>query len=172
MIGVFLGYACAAGRALVDVRLYLLRSWIADPARCGRRYPRRCRVRAADDPDATGITSLRLIPEETITGRAVQQSLTADPAVEENAERADRAGQRLQALLGPDRVLSVSPSGGRTLSDRVRSVPWGDRPTGERDPNLPWPGRLPAPYPATVLASDVAVDLHDAVGADIGVTGR
>ena len=29
-----------------------------------------------------------------------------------------------------------------------------------------------APYPATVLASDVAVDLHDAVGADIGVTGR
>jgi SRSO17 transposase len=31
---VFLGYACAAGRALLDVRLYLPRSWIADPGRC------------------------------------------------------------------------------------------------------------------------------------------
>jgi SRSO17 transposase len=33
-IGVFLGYACAAGRALLDVRLYLPRSWVADPGRC------------------------------------------------------------------------------------------------------------------------------------------
>ena len=128
--------------------------------------------RAADDPDASGIATLRLVPEETITGRALQRSLTADPAVEENAERADRVGQRLQALLGPDRVLSVSPSGGRTLGDRIQAVPWGDRSGGERDPNLPWPGRLPAPYPATVLASAVAVDLHDAAGAEISVTGR
>jgi len=29
---VFLGYACAAGRALLDVRLYLPRSWVADRA--------------------------------------------------------------------------------------------------------------------------------------------
>ena len=29
----FLGYACAAGRALLDVRLYLPRSWVADPGR-------------------------------------------------------------------------------------------------------------------------------------------
>jgi len=33
-IGVFLGYACAAGRALLDVRLYLPWSWVADPGRC------------------------------------------------------------------------------------------------------------------------------------------
>jgi hypothetical protein len=33
-IGVFLGYACAAGRALLDVRLYLPRSWVADRGRC------------------------------------------------------------------------------------------------------------------------------------------
>ena len=31
-IGVFLGDACAAGRALLDVRLYLPRSWVADRA--------------------------------------------------------------------------------------------------------------------------------------------
>jgi SRSO17 transposase len=31
---VFLGYACAAGRALLDVRLYLPWSWVADPGRC------------------------------------------------------------------------------------------------------------------------------------------
>ena len=30
----FLGYACAAGRALLDVRLSLPRSWVADPGRC------------------------------------------------------------------------------------------------------------------------------------------
>ncbi|WP_449329142.1 hypothetical protein [Sphaerisporangium aureirubrum] len=33
----FLGYACAAGRALPDVRLYLPRSWVAD--RAGVRPP-------------------------------------------------------------------------------------------------------------------------------------
>lgn len=33
-VGVFLSYASGLGRALVDCRLYVPRSWIADPARC------------------------------------------------------------------------------------------------------------------------------------------
>jgi protein ImuB len=128
--------------------------------------------RAADDPNATGITTLRLVPEETITGRTLQRPLTSNPALAENAERADRAGQRLQALLGPDRVLSVLPTGGRTLHDRIRLVPWGDRLTPERNPARPWPGHLPAPYPATVLASAIPVGLRDAGGIEISVSGR
>lgn len=128
--------------------------------------------RSADDPDATGITTLRLVPEDTITGRALQRPLTTDPAAEDNAERADRAGQRLQALLGPGQVLRVLATGGRTLHDRVQLVPWGDQLASKRDPTQPWPGHLPAPYPATVPASAMSVDLRDLAGADVGVTGR
>jgi SRSO17 transposase len=35
-IGVFLGYASARGRALIDRELYLPVSWTADRDRCGR----------------------------------------------------------------------------------------------------------------------------------------
>jgi protein ImuB len=128
--------------------------------------------RSRDDLHATGITTLRLVPEEIITGRALQRSLTSNPAVEDNAERADRVGQRLQALLGPDRVLGVLASGGRTLPDRVQLLPWGDRLVPDRALDLPWPGRLPAPHPATVLASALRVELRAVDGVDVGVTGR
>ncbi len=42
-VAVYLGYAAAAGHALIDRELYLPRSWTGDPARC----------RAAGIPDGT-----------------------------------------------------------------------------------------------------------------------
>ena len=36
----------------------------------------------------------------------------------------------------------------------------------------PWPGQVPPPAPATVHTSPVAVDVVDARGRTVGVTGR
>ena len=36
----------------------------------------------------------------------------------------------------------------------------------------PWPGRLPPPAPAVVAPAPVAVEVLDADGAPVGVTGR
>jgi len=40
------------------------------------------------------------------------------------------------------------------------------------DPAAPWPGRLPAPAPATVVTQRIPVDLVAAGGGPVGVTGR
>lgn len=166
--------------AITDTGHHHYRAWrSAEPATTTTSIATRVRWqldgwlhRASDDPNATGITTLRLVPEDTTTGRALQQPLTTNTALGDNAERADRAGQRLQALLGPDRVVGVLPAGGRALHDRIRLVPWGDRPLLDRDPRLPWPGELPPPYPATVVSPAVPAQLRDSTDADIGVTGR
>ena len=67
-------------------------------------------------------------------------------------ERAGRVLARVQGMLGPDRVLTAVLGGGRDPGDQVRLVPWGDERVPDRPPEPPWPGRLPAPSPATVLA--------------------
>ncbi|MBY8853891.1 DNA polymerase Y family protein, partial [Saccharothrix sp. MB29] len=55
--------------------------------------------------------------------------------------------------------------------ERVRLVPWGDERTPAADPDQPWPGRLPAPSPATVFPDPEPVALVDESGADVVVTG-
>jgi protein ImuB len=62
--------------------------------------------------------------------------------------------------------------GGRGPSDRVRLVPWGEERLPGADPDAPWPGRLPAPSPATVPAEPVAAEVLDASAAPVGVSGR
>jgi protein ImuB len=52
-------------------------------------------------------------------------------------------------MLGPESVFTAVLGGGRGYADRVRLVPWGDE--RAQPPSHPWPGRLPAPAPATVL---------------------
>ncbi len=64
----------------------------------------------------------------------------------------------------------------------MRLVPWGDGGADEaadaarRGPGSaavpPWPGRLPPPSPATVLTEPVRARVLDAVGTELGVTGR
>jgi protein ImuB len=73
-------------------------------------------------------------------------------------------------MLGPDAVVTGALVGGRDPADRIRLVPWGDeRPEPDR---APWPGRLPAPAPASVPPEPLPVDVVDASGTPVGVTAR
>jgi protein ImuB len=67
---------------------------------------------------------LRLVPEETVTAGALQLGLWGD--VGEVDERAGRALVRVQALLGPEAVVTAVLGDGRDPAERVRLVPWGD----------------------------------------------
>ncbi|GAA2554853.1 Y-family DNA polymerase [Pseudonocardia hydrocarbonoxydans] len=78
---------------------------------------------------------LRLTPEETVTAGALQLGLWGEAG--EADARAGRAMVRVQALLGPDAVVTAVLAGGRDPAEQVRLVPWGD----EREPGAPPPRR-------------------------------
>ncbi|QYN34994.1 DNA polymerase Y family protein [Pseudonocardia sp. DSM 110487] len=85
------------------------------------------RRRSGDLPDEAGdgaVARLRLVPEETVTAGALQLGLWGD--VGESDERAGRALVRVQALLGPESVVTAVLVGGRDPAEQVRLVPWGD----------------------------------------------
>jgi protein ImuB len=117
-----------------------------------------------------GIVLLRLVPDEVIPYGGMQLGLWG--GMGDADERAGRVLARVQGMLGPDRVLTAVLGGGRGPGDRVRLVPWGDRRTPDRPADPPWPGRLPAPSPGTVLPDPLPAEVLDAAGAPVGVTGR
>ena len=127
-------------------------------------------------PRPGGIVRLSLFPDGVLEYAGFQLGLWGDAG--EERDRAHRALTRVQGLLGPDAVGTAVLGGGRDPGDRVRLIPWGDeRPqaTGARvDPRAlgPWPGRLPAPSPATVPPDPLPVDVLDATGAPVGVSAR
>jgi protein ImuB len=127
-------------------------------------------LRGAQRPSA-GITVLRLDPQETVDGRALQLGLWQG-GHDEQAERAGRAMVHVQGLLGPDAVLTPVISGGRGPADQIRLIPWGDERSPLTPPDRPWPGRLPAPSPATVPVRPIPAAVLDGAGAEVGVTGR
>jgi protein ImuB len=92
------------------------------------------------------VVALRLTPEETVTAGALQLGLWGD--VGESDERAGRALARVQALLGPESVVTAVLTGGRDPGDRVRLVPWGDdREPGSGAPGAPTGPPAPPPSP-------------------------
>ncbi len=118
----------------------------------------------------SGITSLRLEPVEVVAAGALQLGLWGGVGDEE--ERARRALVRVQGLLGGDAVQVGVLSGGRGPAERITTVALGDELAPETDPRLPWPGKLPAPAPATVLDARPQVVLEDADGQPVRVTER
>jgi protein ImuB len=136
------------------------------------------------------VDRLRLVPEETVAAGALQLGLWGD--VGEADERAGRALVRVQALLGPEAVVTAVLGGGRDPAERVRLVPWGDdreaadapaAPTGDatpvapiptgrsvREPSPPWPGRLPAPSPSVVPPDPLPAEMRDAAGHPVLLT--
>lgn len=124
----------------------------------------------AEHPSA-GLVELRLEPEETISGTALQSGLWRGAEHAED-ERAGRALARVQALLGPEHVCTAVLRGGRGPAEQVRRVPWGDKPPDRSTDEQPWPGSLPEPAPAAVFAEPKPTAVRDENGSEVAVTGR
>jgi protein ImuB len=104
-----------------------------------------------------GVVRLRIAPAD-VSDRGRQLALHEDARL---AAEAQRSLTQTQALLGPDRVLQAHPQGGRGPAERVVWYRWGEPvPAPRRDPDAPWPGRIPSPTPALVPPEPVALDVE------------
>ena len=112
---------------------------------------------------------LRLRPVEVVSAGALQLPLWGGIG-DEDRLRARRALVRVQGLLGPEAVQVPVLSGGRGPAERITFTSFGDEPVPLADPRQPWPGQLPEPSPAVLL--DDPVELLDARGEPVRVTGR
>ncbi|MDO5030115.1 MAG: DNA polymerase Y family protein [Corynebacterium sp.] len=129
-------------------------------------------VEIADD-DGRGIVELRLEPMDVVAAGTVKQDLWhgSDDAL----AKARRAAERVQGLLGPEAVQQPVMQGGRGPAERVGFVAFGEKPKNAKSAggNQPWPGAILNPNPAiTPVAANAEVDVLDASGQAVGVTGR
>ncbi len=131
---------------------------------------------AASRPTA-GISRLSLVPVEVVAARGRQLGFWGGETLVD--ERILRAVARLQASLGLEAVVVPELRGGRGPADRVARVPVAEvdltAPRSATDLAHivePWPGRIPDPAPATVLVEPEPVEVVDADGHPVGVTGR
>jgi protein ImuB len=118
---------------------------------------------------AGGITALRLIPDQLVRDRGRQLGLWGDAVV---SNRVARAALRVQAMLGHGAVTRPVLAGGRGPAEQATLVPFGDAQEPELPPDRPWPGRIPAPVPATVCRDPLPARITDSAGTTVGVTGR
>ena len=128
-----------------------------------------------DDVVTSGITLLRLVPDDVVPAVGRQLGFWGgDPA---SGDRAGRALARVQGMLGVDAVVTAVPMGGRTPAERVQWVPWGEAradavDVATRDPTAPWPGVVPGPAPARVFDPPLVAELFDVGGAPVTVSSR
>ncbi|MFE6650017.1 DNA polymerase Y family protein [Nocardioides sp. NPDC057772] len=113
------------------------------------------------------VTRVRFVPEV-----AVSEAVHADGLWGGTDERVDRGIARVQGLLGHEAVVAPVLQGGRSPRDRQAYVPWGDRPKTLRDRALPWPGSIPPPAPARVLADPWPAEVCDQAGRPVVVLPR
>jgi len=141
--------------------------WQLDGWRAGRGE-------AGDGPvventEAGGIRLLRLVPDQLVRHRGRQLGLWGDVVI---SDRVARAAVRVQAMLGHDAVRHPVLAGGRGPAEQALLVPFGEEPTTARPAGRPWPGRIPAPAPATVYPAPLAASVTDSAGKLVVVTGR
>jgi len=142
-----------------------------------------------DGCQAGGISLLRLVPDQLVQAQGRQLGLWGDAVV---SDRVARAAVRVQAMLGQDAVRQPVLAGGRSPSDQAVLVPFGDTEASRnsaagryadhlaapadhparRPADRPWPGRIPAPAPATVYPSPRQARVTDGSGSLVEVTGR
>src|SRR5690606_1114716 len=118
--------------------------------------------------EPAGIAEVRIVPTRTDDSSHHQPGLFGQGP----EQRLHHAVSRVQALLGHRGVVTPVVTGGRRLVDRQLFQPWGDRVPLERDPELPWPGSLPPPYPAEVFAPPRPIRESAADGASPTVDER
>jgi protein ImuB len=124
----------------------------------------------ADEGAAVGgITLLRLVPDQLVRATGRQLGLWGDAVV---SDRVARAALRVQAMLGHGSVVRPLLAGGRDPAEQVTPVPFGDVIDPALPSGRPWPGRLPAPAPATVYPVPLPARVIDSSGATVTVTGR
>ncbi|MDE0677880.1 MAG: DNA polymerase Y family protein [Acidimicrobiaceae bacterium] len=131
-----------------------------------------------------GVSFIRLRAVETLPDEGRQLGFWGGQS--EADERAERALQRVQTLVGFDGVTVGRLGSGRRFADLEQRLPFGTAGplgtgasstagplgTGASDPAPPWPGRLGAPAPAEVLAEPEPLVVLDANGDPVGVSGR
>jgi protein ImuB len=124
---------------------------------------------ADEGVQAGGITLLRLVPDQLVRNTGQQLGLWGDAVVN---DRVARAALRVQALLGHGSVVRPLLAGGRNPIEQVTLVPFGDAAGPLLPAGRPWPGRLPAPAPATVFPVPRPARVTDESGATVTVSGR
>jgi protein ImuB len=75
-------------------------------------------------------------------------------------------------MLGHGAVLTATVGGGRSVVDRYTPTAWGDPVFSPRPAERPWPGSLPAPFPATVFPRPYQVSVVTASGEQLGMDAR
>src|SRR5208283_1914987 len=121
------------------------------------------------DEGTSGITMLRLVPDQLVPDEGRQLGLWGDDLV---SGRVERAAVRLQAMLGHESVAHPLLAGGRGPGEQVVLVPFGDMRDTRFPADRPWPARIPPPAPATVYPAPLPARVIDAAGVPVTVTGR
>ncbi|SHL40303.1 protein ImuB [Pseudonocardia thermophila] len=166
----------------VDRVRWQLDAWLTNRVRTGAHDP---------GEESGALVELWLVPEETVPAGELQLGLWGDTGL--TGERAGRALVRVQALLGPESVVTPVLVGGRDPDERVRLVRWGDdraiegavteleppppAPLPEQGPLLPaeqvWERLGPRDAPATAPAGwpDDTVQRHGRVPVPVAEPG-
>ncbi|HVE63606.1 MAG TPA: DNA polymerase Y family protein [Mycobacteriales bacterium] len=143
--------------AIVDRIRWQLDGWLSGSAR------------SPDGAPTGGLALIRLVPDQVSADTGRQLGLWGP---EEALDRVARALARVQGVLGPDAVTTALPTGGRDPGERVAEIRWGDPRVAPKPADRPWPGRLPTPAPATVLADSRPARLVDDGGMSVEVSAR
>ncbi|MEO7397295.1 MAG: DNA polymerase Y family protein [Ilumatobacteraceae bacterium] len=122
-----------------------------------------------------GIVLLRLTPDEVRSDDGDQLGFWGGRS--EADEWATRAVARVAGLVGEQRVFVPAWHGGRQPGDTYQWVSVDRADVSEsadrlRVTDVPWPGHLPAPSPATVLPDAVPAEVLDDAGEMVRVDGR
>lgn len=85
-------------------------------------------------------------------------------------DRATRAVLRVQGIMGEDGVRVPHLYGGRTPAEACGEEPWAADPP-QPDPDAPWVGAIPRPWPAVVFPDPIDISIRCHCGAGLGVSG-
>jgi protein ImuB len=158
---------CADGREFS--RLWRHDGLLSDAAVAERVRWQLAGWRAGDGAAAGGVILLRLVPDQLVRDEGRQLGLWGGAVI---SDRVARAAIRVQAMLGHGAVTRPVLSGGRSPAEQATLVPFGDASGPLFPADQPWPGRIPAPAPATVYPVPLRAAITDNRGGTIAVTGR